>query len=40
MDLEKIVQQTKQRELNAGDTVDDGDLDLNFGPRYYNKCGF
>ena len=40
MDLEKIVQQTKQRELNGDDTVDDGDLDLSFGPRYCNKCGY
>ena len=40
VDLEKIVQETKQRELNIGDTIDDGDLDLSFGPRYCNKCGY
>ena len=40
LDLEKKSEETEQRKMEAGDDIDTEDLDLSFGPRYCNKCGY
>ena len=40
LDLEKESKKTEQKKLEANDDIDTEALDLSFGPRYCNKCGY